>query len=119
MPNYRPKGAENMRALAQLSVLKRAEVQRKKKAAAILRDHATTKKIELPPDPEPYKRPNLSGGSHDNDWPCPYCRRVNSIKRRSCAECGKTPANGRITKAARLAREKEHRTQGYLSKLGI
>ena len=64
-------------------------------------------------------RPNLSGGSHDNDWPCPYCRHVNSIKRLSCAECHRSPANGRMTKAALRKREKEHRTWAYLVKFGL
>jgi thiol-disulfide isomerase/thioredoxin len=66
------------------------------------------------------KRPNLSGGSHDNDWRCPSCHHFNSEKRRACAKCNNVaPANGRITRRALRAREKEHRTQGYLRKVGL
>jgi hypothetical protein len=100
-----------MRELAPRGGRASAETRRKNKAAKIL---------GLPPVPaELLTRPNRSGGSHDNDWRCPYCRHVNSIKRQSCAECAKKPANGRMTKAARRAREKEHRTRAYLAKFGL
>jgi hypothetical protein len=109
--NYLPKSQENMRVLARLGVDARAKERRKDQVAEI---------AEIPPVPaELLTRPNLSGGSHDNDWRCPYCRNINSIKRHACAECGKTPANGRMTKSDRRVLEKEHRTQAYLGKFGL
>jgi hypothetical protein len=107
MANHRPKGEEYMRELALAS----AAARHKKRAAEIAGI--------LPVPAELLSRPNLSGGSPDNDWPCPYCRRVNSIQRRSCGECRKSPANGRMTMAARRKREKEYRTRAILAKFGL
>ena len=107
-----------MRALAR----RRAEKRHKKTIEKILiGQYANDRGIDLagPPDVPAVKRPNLSGGSHDTDWPCPYCRHVNSIKRRSCAKCGKTPANGRRTRAAQRELEAEHRTREILKKHGL
>jgi ribosomal protein L37AE/L43A len=111
MANHRAKGEEYMRKIARLGGLKSGETRHRKKVAKLL---------GIPPVPaELVKREKRSGGSHHNDWPCPYCGHVNSMKRQACAECGKTPANGRMTKAARLARAAEHRTQAILRKHGL
>ena len=74
------------------------------------------KTLELPEVPvELAKRPNLSGGSHDNDWLCPGCHHRNSLKRRMCAECGTpAPLNGRITRKALRERAAEHRIKATL-----
>jgi hypothetical protein len=68
---------------------------------------------------KPAKRPKLSGGSHDTDWRCPYCRHFNSIKRRLCAQCVRSPGNGRLTRAALRERVAEHRVEAILSKRGL
>jgi len=108
MPNYRAKGGYYMRALASRGGVAIGETRRKKKIAELL---------GLDPVPaELLERPKLSGGSHDTDWRCPYCRHVNSIKRQACAECAKTPANGLTTKAARREREEEHEIEAILRK---
>jgi hypothetical protein len=100
-----------MRELASLSRLARAESRQKNQVAKLL---------AIPSVPaELLTRPNLSGGSHNNDWPCPYCSHVNSIKRQACARCGKTPANGRLTRAALREKAAEHATAGTLAKYGI
>jgi hypothetical protein len=111
MANYQPKGEEYMR-LASRGGQASVETRRKDRVAKLL---------GIPPVPaELLKRPNLSGGSHDNDWRCPSCHHFNSEKRRACAKCNNVaPANGRITRRALRAREKEHRTQGYLRKVGL
>lgn len=122
MPNYSAKGVEKMRALARLGGLKSAETRRLKRAMKILAPYARERGIDLDAvlaGAEPVMRPNLSGGSHDTDWRCPYCRRFNSTKRRSCAKCGRTPANGRWTRAALRARAAEHRTQAILMNHGL
>src|ERR1700722_4606314 len=100
MANYYAKDRDHMRRIARLGGQKSGETRHKKMVAKILG-------IPLVPAGTP-KRPKLSGGSHLNDWPCPYCHHVNSIKRQSCAECSRTPANGRMTKADRSSRAKEH-----------
>src|SRR5690348_14520031 len=94
MPNYCPKGVEYMHELARRGGLKSGETRRLKKIAKILAKHASEKGIPMAPDPIDvpleagwFKRPNCSGGSHDDDWRCPYCHHWNSPKRRACANC--------------------------------
>ena len=65
------------------------------------------------------KRPSFSGGWHVNDLRCPQCRQYNSIKRRLCAKCGHSPANGRLTKAALKVRTEEHCVQATIRKHGL
>jgi hypothetical protein len=62
---------------------------------------------------------NRSGGSHDLDWRCPYCRHFNSIQRWSCARCFRAPQNGRKTRAALRERAAEHRNTAILRKHGL
>ena len=110
MANYRPKGVAWMRELARRGGLASGKTRRRQKVARVLR---------LDPVPaELLDRPSHAGGSHDHDWQCPYCRHANSIKRRACAKCARTPANGRMTKVARRARAAEHRTMAILRKHG-
>jgi len=92
-----------MRLLGKRGGLKSGEVRRVKRLMRLLGQYASARGIELGtavPQIAPVERPNRSGGSHDTDWRCPYCRRINCIKRRSCAKCGCAPANGRLTRAA-------------------
>jgi hypothetical protein len=124
MPNYSAKGVEKMRALARLGGLKSAETRRLKRVERIVTQYARDRGIDLGPalvSTEPVKRPNRSGGSHDTDWRCPRrdCRHFNSIKRRLCAKCGGTPANGRWTRARLRERAAEHRVAGILRKHDI
>ncbi len=64
--------------------------------------------------------PKRSGGSHDTDWRCPACHHFNSIKRLACGECKSPgPWNGRLTRAALRARQKEHATAAILRKHGL
>jgi hypothetical protein len=115
-------GPADMRLLGKRGGLKSGEVRRAKRLMRLLGPYASTRGIELDteaPPAEPVERPNRSGGSHDTDWRCPYCRHCNSIKRRSCAKCGKTPANGRLTRAALREREVQHRFQAMLKKHGL
>jgi hypothetical protein len=90
MPNYRPKGTDYMRELARRGAEKSVETRRKKKVIKMaLAEYASSHGIDLDAAlacAKPAKRENRSGGSHDTDWRCPYCRRFNSIKRRLCAE---------------------------------
>jgi len=123
MANYIVKGADIMRALAQRGGQKNGETRRKKKVVTALiaqyaREHDTDHDPALL-DVRPVKRPNLSGGSHDSDWPCsnPDCHR-NSIKRRSCAKCFRTPANGRWTRARLRERVAEHNTKAISESTG-
>src|SRR5712691_13170585 len=79
MPNYCAKGEEYMRELARHGGQASGETRRKNRVAKLL---------GIPPVPaELLARPNLSGGSHDNDWRCPNCHHFNSEKRRACVEC--------------------------------
>ena len=65
-------------------------------------------------------RAKRSGGSHDNDWRCPTCRRFNSEKRRACAKCGSVAlAIGRLTRRAFREREKERGVKAILRKRGL
>jgi hypothetical protein len=108
MANHCAKGEEYMRKIAWRGGLKSGKTRRRKKIAKFL---------GLPPvAAEMLKREKRSGGSHDNDWPCPYCGHVNSIKRQACVECGRTPANGRMTNAARRERAEEHRIAAIFQK---
>jgi hypothetical protein len=77
--------------------------QEKKAVKMALAEFATAHGIDLDAAlvAKPAKRPNISGGSQDTDWRCPYCRRFNSIKRHLCAKCDRNPGNGRLTRAAR------------------
>ena len=62
-----------MRELAVLSRQARAENRLHRKVAKLL---------GIPAVPaEMLDRPSLSGGSHENDWPCPYCAHVNGGRR--------------------------------------
>jgi hypothetical protein len=108
MANFRLKGVEYMRSMATRGGMASGETRRRKKVA---------KMLGLDPVPaELLKRPSHAGGSHEDDWPCPYCHHVNSIKRQACAKCARTPANGRMTKAAREVRAEEYRNQAILRK---
>jgi hypothetical protein len=114
----------DMRLLGQRGGLKSGEVRRAKRLMRLLGLSAPAREIKLDatvPHVEPVERPNRSGGSHDTDWRCPYCRRFNSIKRRSCAnaKCGRTPANGRLTRARLREQEAWHRNQAMLKKHGL
>jgi len=64
-------------------------------------------------------RKNISGGSHDSDWHCPYCRHYNSIQRRCCAKCCRVVGNGRRTKAKLRELAEEHRLDAILRKHGL
>jgi len=112
-----------MRARARRGGLKSGEARRKKKVVtALIAQYARETDTDLDPaslDVRPVKRPNLSGGSHDTDWRCPFCRHYNSTKRRSCAKCFRTPANGRWTRARLRERAAERRTQAILGELGL
>jgi hypothetical protein len=113
-----------MRLLGKRGGLKSGEVRRATRVARLLGQYASARGIELDataPPAEPVKRPNRSGGSHDTDWRCPYCRRFNSFKRRSCAnaKCGKSPPNGRLTRAALREREAWHKNEAMLKKHGL
>jgi hypothetical protein len=144
MPNYHPKGVEYMRTLARRGGLESGETRRLKRVRRILEQRAF-QKFGIAPPPLMDRRTALvhevwegtgrrftleqiakamrpvdrRGGSHDTDWRCPYCRHANSIKQRSCAKCFKSPANGRMTRAARRERAAEHRTQAILRKHGL
>ena len=71
---------------------------------------------------EALKPPDRRGGSHKNDWRCtnPTCRHRNNVKSFGCAKC-KRPAslNGRLTRDGLEAKQKEHRTLGYLKKFDL
>jgi hypothetical protein len=112
-----------MRALARRGGEKSGEARRLKKAAKILAgEYATKHGIDLDPavlDARPVNAPNRSGGGHDSDWRCPHCRHFNTIKRRMCAKCGHTPANGRLTRAVWRERAAEHRTAAILARHGL
>ena len=112
-----------MRSRARLGGQKSGEARRKKRAAkGLIGQYADERGIDLDPallDVRSVKRPNLSGGSHDTDWRCPFCRHYNSIKRRSCAKCFLTPANGRWTRARLRERAAERRTQSMLRRRGL
>ena len=52
------------------------------KSGKTRRQNKVARMLEMPTVPADLKtRPKLAGGSHDYDWRCPYCRRMNSIKR--------------------------------------
>jgi hypothetical protein len=111
MANRLPKGNKRMSELAVLS--RRARIENGQK-------HKVAKLLGIPPVPaEMLDRPSFSGGSHQNDWPCPYCAHVNGGRRQACAKCGKTPANGRMTRADRRERAAEHRIAAILRKYGL
>jgi len=112
----------DMRLLGQRGGLKSGDVRRAKKLRKIIGQYAAAHGIALDgalPPVESIERPNRSGGSHDTDWRCPYCRHFNSIKRRSCVKCAKSPANGRLTRSALRERAAEHRTQATLRRFGL
>jgi hypothetical protein len=71
---------------------------------------------------EALKPPDRRGGSHKNDWRCtnPSCRHRNNIKSFGCAKCKRpAPLNGRLTRDALEAKQKEHRITAILGKHGL
>jgi hypothetical protein len=148
MANYLPKGRERMRALARSGGLASGETRRLKRVGRIAGEWAHRKwGISLPVIPddgylpavhelwrilggrytleeceEALRPTDRRGGSHKNDWRCmdPSCRHRNNIKSRACAKCKRPgPLNGRLTRDALDAKQKEHRTQGYLRKFDL
>lgn len=147
MANYLPKGRERMRALARRGGLASGETRRLKRVGRIAGEWAHRKwRISLPVIPddgysaaahelrgiiglrytleeceEALKPTDRRGGSHDTDWRCPDCHRFNSIRSRQCRKCKRMlPDNHRvITRDALDAKQKEHRTLGYLRKFDL
>jgi hypothetical protein len=132
MANYLPKGRERMRALGRLGGRKSGEARRNNAfnlrmyLAIILGSFFTEENLNRTPDEivarfEQALKPKRYGGSHKNDWRCPDCHRFNSTRSRQCAKCKRLLPSNRegATRAALEAKEKEHRTQGYLRKFGL
>jgi hypothetical protein len=133
MANHLPKGRERMRALGRLGGRKSGEARRNNAfnlrmyLAIILGSFFTEENLNRTPDEivarfEHALKPKRYGGSHKNDWRCsdPSCRHRNSTKSWACAKCKRpAPLNGRLTRDALDAKEKEHRTLGYLRKFDL
>jgi hypothetical protein len=140
MANHLAKGREYMREIARLGGLASGKTRFLKRAERIrgewaCRKHGVARPAKLDwheaavrelmivtrgrftrEEIEQALRPvDKRGGSHDTDWRCPRCHHFNSTKRRACAKCSVPgPANGRLTRRALRAMQKEHQTQGYL-----
>src|SRR5579872_4939680 len=140
MANYRAKGTERMRELGRLGGRKSGDARRLNRVGRILWEYDCKKrgieptltgddrKCPVAQDMQDEweasaRRPELKaiaeylgllprrGGSHNTDWRCPKCERYSSIKKWLCTNCGNfSPKNGRLTRAALRAREKEHKT---------
>lgn len=117
MPNYLPKGREYMRDLGRRGGTKSGETRRINAVVPCLPGFENLGRIIAAV--ADLNRPNHSGGSRDTDWRCPYCRRFNSIKKRLCAGCFRSPRNGRLTRGALRERAQEHRLQAILRKHGL
>src|ERR1700730_6054753 len=125
MANYLPKGREQMSALGRVGGQKSGEARRVNARnlrlyLAVLLGFPAEEFLKSTPDEivarfEHALRPKRYGGSHKNDWRCsdPSCRHRNSTKSWACAKCKRpAPLNGRLTRDALDAKEKEHRTLG-------
>ena len=128
MPNYHAKGEERMRKLGRQGGLASGEARRLKKVQKILMVCASEMGEDLSilliydelRRAGLLKRSKRSGGSHDDDWRCPYCRRFNGIQRYVCAICYTlAPANGRLTRSRLREMAEEHRIAAILRKFEL